>query len=216
MFRYNEIPDHTCLTLVPYYTHYTPDAFGFTEELTNELAQLIGEYGPFDECRAFITVVSCLYRYPVCDPTTEKLHLLCDELCPSIDLSIRNCDPGHDNYPSVSILIDTFDCSKPETYLTYVPPIPFQYVSNDTPVCSVSGKCVCVCVCVHVCACVCMCVHVWCLCVCVCACVDVCVCACVSVCVCVCPCMSVSVCISVCMCMSVYVCLCACVCQGWI
>ena len=159
MYRCIEILDDTCLTLIPYYTHYTPDVFGFTEELTYEFTQLIEEYPPFDECRAFITVVSCLNRFPACDNATGRLLLICDEICPFIDSSIQTCDPGHNNYPSVRAFLNSYDCSKPETYLAYVPPLLPQYVSNDVPVCTGLGKCVCV-WCVCICACVCTCVHV--------------------------------------------------------
>ena len=161
------VPDETCIALIPY-TYYTPNTSGFPEELSREFMQLIREFRPFDECRAILTVMACLLRYPACNSTTRLQILLplCPEFCRSIDSNIENCAPvSYDNYPSLSMLVNTLECTEIETYLVDIPP---QYISNDSTVCTEFSKSMCVrsCVyarvCVHSCvyACVCMCVCV--------------------------------------------------------
>ena len=149
------VPDETCTALITY-TDYTPNTLRFPEEFSREFVQLIGEFGPFDECRAFITAIACLLRYPACNSTTGVLLPLCHEFCASIDSNMENCAPeSYDNYPTLSVLINTVECTETETYLVNIPP---QYISNDSTVCAEFGKSVCACACVHVCACVCACV----------------------------------------------------------
>ena len=176
------VPDETCTALIPY-SNYTPDTLGFSEELSREFTQLVGEFGPFDECRAYITSVACLLRYPACNSTTglRVILLQCPEFCRSIDSSIENCAPAsYDNYPSLRMLVNTFECTEIETYLVNIPP---QYISSDSTVCTEFSKSVCVCVCMCVCVCSCVCV---CACVCTLVCVCLCVCAHVYAPVCVC------------------------------
>ena len=187
------VPDETCTALISY-SSYTPDTFRFPEELSREFTQLIGEFGPFDECRAFLTAMTCLVRYPACNSTTglRVIVPLCPEFCRSIDSSLENCAPeSYDNYPTLSMFINTFECSETETYLVNIPP---QYISNDSTACIEFSKCVYVSVCF--CLCMCMCVYVCCVYICV-LCVHMCVCVYVHVCVFACVCICV-LCVYVC------------------
>ena len=133
------VPDETCTTLVPY-THYTPNSNTFTEELGREVTEIISEYEPFDECRAFSVAVLCEYRYPACDPTTGTLFPLCPELCPAINSNVQNCAlESYEEYPTVLELFTAFECTDPETYLMNVPP---KYISNSS-FCTPLSKCLC-------------------------------------------------------------------------
>ena len=133
-----EVPDETCVTLIPY-MYYTPDTFGLTEQIVNDFSGVITEYDPFDPCRAFIAAISCVYRYPPCDPSTGTLFPICPAVCPTVNSDIENCAlESYEEYPSVGAFINSFECTEPETYLRNVPP---QYINNGTA-CTELSKCI--------------------------------------------------------------------------
>ena len=99
---------------------------------------MIGEYDPFDTCTVFITAVTCVYRFPPCDPTTGRLLPICHQQCPDIESNIEECSPETlEDYPSVSRLLDSFVCLEPQSYIMNLPQ---QYIETDTSQCSELGK----------------------------------------------------------------------------
>ena len=137
LHRCIEIPtEETCLSLIPY-THYAPDTFEFTEELSNEFNQIIERFEPFNPCRTIILGAICVYRYPACNATTGLLLPVCTEICPDVMSAIRDCSLESFDYVYVSQTLNAFDCTQPQTYFTE---FPSYYIETDPDECAVFGK----------------------------------------------------------------------------
>ena len=127
-----EVPDETCSTQLPRY-HYAPNALQYTEELSNEFADLIKQYDLFHVCRSFITIIVCVSRFPICNATTGQLTPICPDLCPTIESTFVECAlDSLEDYPSLTELFNSFRCHQPASYFNN---LPLQYIGNDSSDC---------------------------------------------------------------------------------
>lgn len=111
---------------------YAPDTNFFQigdESLVEESEQLSGQFGIFDPCKSFITILTCLLAYPPCNDTTGKLLPICSAVCPEFDSNNERCGfDGTDGiFPAVAKFHGEFRCRIPETYIHF----PVQYIETD-------------------------------------------------------------------------------------
>ena len=138
-----EIPDETCLTQLPYF-YYAPNAFQYTEELSDEFGELISQYDLFHVCRSFITIVDCVFRFPLCNDTSGQLIPICPDLCPTIDSTFVECSADFlEDYPSLNQLFNSFKCLEPASYFSN---LPLHYIGNDSSDCLEDSKYIILCV----------------------------------------------------------------------
>ena len=105
--------------------------------------QLINEFEPFDRCRTIVTEVICVYRYPACSNITGRLLPICTYICQGIESVIVDCSLESFGYPTVSQIVNSFDCLDPQTYFT---DFPDDYIEDDPSECSLPGNYLTVCI----------------------------------------------------------------------
>ena len=86
-----------------------------------------------DICRAFISIVICVFGFPACNPTTGRILPICRNRCPIVDLIVAQCSEeffiDNPEFPAVNRLLDTFVCREPQSYYNF----PIQYIETDDP-----------------------------------------------------------------------------------
>ena len=79
--------------------------------------------------------MTCMLRFPACDPTTGMILPICPEQCPTLDAIIMECSAeyfrNNPDFPAMNELLNTIVCLEPQTYYN----IPVQYVTTAPNYC---------------------------------------------------------------------------------
>ena len=140
MYSCIEIPsDETCLPLLEN-SFYAPGAFDSTGQIFSEFEQIIRQLNPLDPCRAFISTVLCVSRFPTCNETRGTILPICRNICDFVDLVINQCTlqffRNNPEFPAMNRLLDTFDCHEAQSYYNF----PIQYIETDPNYCAGFGE----------------------------------------------------------------------------
>ena len=132
--------DNTCGPQLQY-SFAAPAVFEGTNTLFNEIELVLRQLGSLDACRAFITTVICVFRFPACNPVTGRLLPICQSSCGSVDSIISQCSAAFFRndpmFPAVNGLLDAFVCLEPLTYYNF----PLEYIETENiSDCSEVGK----------------------------------------------------------------------------
>ena len=136
-----EVPkEETCRPQIQN-SFYAPGTFDSTGQLFSEFQEIISQLNTLDLCRAFLSAVICVFRFPACNETRGTILPICRDICHIVDSIIEQCASGQNfrhnpRFPAVNTLLDTFVCLQPETYYNF----PVQYIETDPDICSGFSK----------------------------------------------------------------------------
>ena len=137
IYSCTEIPSvETCLPQLQS-SFYAPGTFDSTGQVFSEFQEIIRRLDPLDICRAFISTVICVFRFPACNETRGTILPICRDICGLVDGIVNQCTEeqffrNNPDFPAVNQLLDTFVCSEPQSYYNF----PIQYIETDPNICS--------------------------------------------------------------------------------
>ena len=140
IFLYNSCikisPEETCLPQLEN-LFYAPTTISSSGQVFSEFQDIIREMDPLDVCRAFISTIICVFRFPACNPTTGRILPICPDICGLVDTVVGLCTESqffrnNPEFPAVNELLDTFICLEPQSYYNF----PAQYIETDPNDCS--------------------------------------------------------------------------------
>ena len=105
--------------------------------MSSEFREIIRRLDPLDTCRAFISTIVCVFRFPACDETRGTIVPICRSDCSIVDLIVELCTSqqffrNNPEFPAVNRFFDTFECLEPQSYYNF----PAQYIETDPNICS--------------------------------------------------------------------------------
>ena len=114
-------------------THYTPGAPFIDDnpiEVMNEITR-ISQIPGMETCAELISMLNCIFTYPVCDADMARLRPICESQCEEITNQLTQClmSLPEGEFPLVTDnIFSEVTCDDPESYYNF----PARYILDST------------------------------------------------------------------------------------